>query len=282
MSYQNITVVITTFHSETKIVSCLRTINSEINVVIIENSDNSKFKEKIEKNFANVKCHLAGENLGYAKGNNLGLSKVGTKFALILNPDALLDSNAINNFLITAKKNPDFSIIGPLVQEEFNAKEINNNPNPSIKETSSVKGFAMFFNMEQFKNVGFFDNEIFIYLEEIDLCKKIKKLGKKIFLDPSIKISHGGGSSHDQDINYEMELSRNWHWMWSSFYFHKKHNSYHSAFIKFLPKLLSSFFKIIFYKITFSKKNSLIYSQRFSGLYNAMLGKKSWYRPKIT
>ena len=37
-------------------------------------------------------------------------------------------------------------------QEEFNAKEINNNPNPSIKETSSVKGFAMFFNMEQFKN----------------------------------------------------------------------------------------------------------------------------------
>ena len=281
MSNQNITVVITTFRSDTKIVGCLETINSEINVVIIENSNNPKFKEMIEKKFRNVKCHLAGENLGYAKGNNFGLSKVKTKFALILNPDALLDVNAINNFFITAKKNSNFSIIGPLIQEESNLKNEDNHQTYTLKETSSVKGFAMFLNMEQFKEIGFFDEKFFIYLEEIDLCKRLKKLGKKIFLDSSIKILHSGGSSHDIEVNYEMELSRNWHWMWSSFYFYKKHNGYNFSLIKFLPKLFSSLLKTIFYKLIFSKNKSSIYYQRFSGLFNSMVGKKSWYRPKV-
>ena len=47
---------------------------------------------------------LAGENLGYAKGNNLGLSKVETTYALILNPDATIEGKSINNFLDSAKK----------------------------------------------------------------------------------------------------------------------------------------------------------------------------------
>ena len=39
----------------------------------------------------------------------------------------------------------------------------------------NVKGFAMFLNMEEFKDIGFFDKNFFIYFEEIDLCKRLKK-----------------------------------------------------------------------------------------------------------
>ena len=98
MQHHDITVVITTFRSDTKIISCLDSINSKYKVLIVENSNNTDFKNKVEKRFSNVECILAGENLGYAKGNNLGLSKVKTKYSLILNPDAILDSQAINNF----------------------------------------------------------------------------------------------------------------------------------------------------------------------------------------
>ena len=105
MTYHDITVVITTFRSEIKIISCLESINSELQVIVVENSNNTDFKKNIENKFRNVKCILSGENLGYAKGNNLGLSKVKTKYALIINPDAVLEKNAINNFLITANKN---------------------------------------------------------------------------------------------------------------------------------------------------------------------------------
>ena len=69
----------------------------------------------------------------------------------------------------------------------------------------------MFLNLQQFQKIGFFDENFFIYFEEIDLCKRLKNNNKKIYLDFGIEIEHIGGSSHNKQINYEMELSRNWH-----------------------------------------------------------------------
>ena len=91
MSYDKITVVINTFNSEDKIRQCLNSIDSRVHIIIIENSNNSSFKDEIEKEYSNVNCFLTGRNLGYAKGNNLGLSKVKSDYALILNPDAFLE-----------------------------------------------------------------------------------------------------------------------------------------------------------------------------------------------
>ncbi|MDC0472361.1 glycosyltransferase family 2 protein [Pelagibacteraceae bacterium] len=280
MSYHEITVVITSFRSETKIIDCLNSINPEVKVLIIENSNNKDFKKDVEKKYPNTQCFLSNENLGYAKGNNFGLSKVKSKYALIINPDAILEKDAIDNFLLSAKRNKDFAIIGPYVQKD-DYPEGNNKKEQKLKNVSSVKGFAMFFNMSQFEKIGFFDEKFFIYLEEIDLCRRVKNINKNIILDPSIKIKHAGGTSHDDKIDHEMELSRNWHWMWSTFYYNKKYNGYFIALIKVLPKLISSIFKMLFYSIIFNKIKKKIYFQRFSGLINSILGKKSWYRPKV-
>ena len=281
MSYHDITVVITTFKSESKIYDCLNSINPSVKIIVIENSNNLKFKEKLEIEYPNLKCYLAGENLGYAKGNNFGLAKVQSKFALIINPDARLGDSALENFFKSCKAKQDFAIISPFIQER-NDNNINNQlEKKDLVEVDNVKGFAMFLNIEQFKDVGYFDDNFFIYFEEIDLCRRIKKKKKKIYLDPSIKIFHAGGQSHDVDINFEMELSRNWHWMWSTFYYHKKYKGYLIALIMVFPKLISAFFKTIFYTFTFSKEKKLIYFQRASGLTNAILCKKSWYRPKV-
>jgi GT2 family glycosyltransferase len=112
------------------------------------------------------------------------------------------------------------------------------------------------------------------------LCRRIKRLNKKIYLDPTINIKHIGGSSHNKSIDFEMELSRNWHWMWSSFYYHKKYNGYIHALFKVSKKLVSASTKFIIYSILFNNKKK-IYYQRMSGLFNSIIGKKSWYRPKV-
>ena len=197
-----ITVVINTFNSEDKIISCLKSIPSNIKIIVIENSNNTNFKNKLESKFKNLKCFLTGQNLGYAKGNNFGLSKVKSDFALILNPDATLGSNTIENFLKCAEKVKDFSIIGPAVQDEFKSK--NKKVEEEIFEVDYLKGFAMFLNMKEFKDIGFFDENFFIYFEEIDLCKRLKSKNKKIYLIKSITIQHAGGSSHNDSIKYEM------------------------------------------------------------------------------
>ena len=111
MKFEDLTIIINTFKSDEQINYCLESIDKFIKVIIIENSNNVSFKEKIENQYKNVTCYLSNENLGYAKGNNLGISKVKTKYALILNPDALLSQNAIENFFISAKKSSDFAIM---------------------------------------------------------------------------------------------------------------------------------------------------------------------------
>ncbi len=281
MSIKDITIVIASFKSEKKIKNCLNSIDKQAKVLVIENSNNLSFKENLEKEFSNVECVLAGANIGYGSANNIGLKKVKTKYALILNPDATLHSSALENFIKATEKIYDFAIMAPYIQEEKDKFDKKNDlKNISPVEVGNVKGFAMFLNISEFREVGFFDENFFFYFEEIDLCKRLINHGKKIYLIPEIKIDHGGGFSHDQSINVEMELSRNWHWMWSTFNYHKKYKGFFVSFFIILPKMSSAIIKVLIYTLIFNKKKK-IYYQRLSGLINAIMGKSSWYRPKV-
>ena len=281
MSIEDLTVIITSFKSNDKIINCLKSINNQCKVIVVENSNDTKIKQMIESQFNNVNCILSGANLGYGKANNLGLKNVKTKYALILNPDATLEKSTLENFLILVKQNLDFAIIGPMEQEKSKSISLIDKKNDSLIKVENVKGFAMFLNLEQFEEVGFFDENFFIYFEEIDLCKRLSKLNKKIYLSSEIKINHLGAQSHDDSINKKMELSRNWHWMWSTFYYHRKYKGFIVAFIITFPKLFSAVIKMIIYSLLMKKYKSELYYQRFSGLLNAIMGKKSWYRPKV-
>ncbi len=280
MSNQNITVVIASFHSSEKIIECLNSIDQNIKVIVIENSNDQNLKKKIVSDYKNVEVILSESNLGYGCANNLGLLKVKTNYALIINPDVILKKNAITNFFLTVKKIPNFGIIAPISKNEkyqnFNLKLDN-----QLKEVENVKGFAMFLNMKSIKEVGFFDTNFFIYFEEIDLCKRLRSKNIKIYIDPSIETNHLGGASHNARLNTQMELSRNWHWMWSSFYFHKKHYGYVSAFLKILPKFFSSVIKFLYYSIMSNTLKKNIYRCRLQGIINSLLLKKSSYRPNI-
>ena len=280
MNDQDITVIITSFHSDEKIFNCIESINKDVKIIVVENSNDQELKEKIQSKYKNVDCILSKENLGYGAGNNLGLSKVLTNYALIVNPDVTLENDTIDNFFLTINSIKNFGIIAPISKDEIYTNfSIDNDKN--LKEVESVKGFAMFLSMNNLKEIKFFDENFFLYFEEIDLCKRIRKNDIKIYIDPSIKVNHLGGTSHNSEINKTMELSRNWHWMWSSFYYHKKHYGYFNAILKISPKLISSLIKFIFYLLIFQKFKSDIYKHRVFGIINSVLLKKSWYRPRI-
>ena len=277
MTNKDLTVVIATFNSETEIENCLESINQDYKVIIVENSNNTNFKNRLEKKFSNVECFLAGENLGYGKANNFGLEKVKTKYSLILNPDTKLAKNTLDNFLISSAKNDNFAIMAPINGQSFSQKF----NNEELVEVDNVKGFAMFLNMEKFSKIGFFDKNFFLYFEEIDLCRRIKNSNEKIFLNSTIEITHYGGRSVNQLHSYKIELTRNWHWMWSTFYYHKKYEGFFIALIRVSPKLFSAIFKSLFYSIFLNREKREIYFHRLSGLVNSILGKNSWQRPTL-
>ena len=276
MNLNDLTIIITAFKSDEKINSCLDSINKKVKVIIIENSGSQTLKKIIENKYFNVEYIISKENLGYAKANNLGLKKVKTKFALVLNPDTILNANALEEFLKSASNNPEFFLIGPWTnQSEFSNKE------KKLTEVKNLKGFAIFFNMKKFEEKIFFDENYFLYFEEIDLCRQISKKNGKIFLDPNIVIHHEGSKSVNQAYSLELEKNRNWHWMWSTFYYHKKYNNYFYALLIIAPKLFSALFKTIFYSLILNKQKRDIYYCRLSGTINSILGKKSWYRPSL-
>ena len=276
MEFKELTIVIVTYKSEDKISNCLKSIPKEIPVIVVENSNNDDFKKTLLNDFKNVNCILTGENKGYSKANNIGLKAAKTKYALVLNPDTKLDKEAISNFFDSIKLLKDFWLMGPandqMIEIDFGEYE--------YKEVNNLKGFAIFFNMSKFNN-KFFDENFFLFFEEIDLCKKVKQNNGKIYLNKNIIIKHEGASSVKQKDVLELEKNRNWHWMWSTFYFHKKYKGFFIAIFLILPKFLSALFKTLFYSLIFNKKKQAIYFCRLSGILNSIIGKKPWYRPAL-
>ena len=116
MSIKDITIVITSFRSDKIIRNCLNSIDRQYQVILVENSNNLELKKSVEREFSNVECILTGENFGYGKANNIGLKKVKTKYALILNPDTTLEASTLKNFFETTKQVPEFAVMAPYVQ----------------------------------------------------------------------------------------------------------------------------------------------------------------------
>ena len=274
MKNEDITFVITTFKSEKIIKDCLNTLPESSPKIIVENSGNEVMKVDLEKNYKNLECFIMSENLGYGRANNLGISKCKTNFAFILNPDAKLPQNSLREIL-NLLEGQDFCIASPIEAIEQSKKF----KKKKYLEVEFVRGFAMLLNLKKI-NFGLFDEKIFLYLEEIDLCKRAIKNKQKILL-LNIKIDHAGGFSHGDRTNLEMEKSRNWHWMWSKFYYNKKHFGFFFALIKTFPNLLSSIIKVVIYSIIKNDLKKNIYSMRLSGLIASYKNKDSYYRPLI-
>jgi len=273
ISFDQITFVITTFKSEKVIFDCLSELPSVSPKIIIENSGNNILKTNLENKFQNLECFIMNENIGYGKANNIGISKSKTNYIFIINPDTLFSKKNLDLFLSKLEKE-NFSIASVLEDHDKRENTFNGN---DVKEVNHVKGFAMLLNKENMFGKNF-DENFFLYLEEIDLCWNVKKSGGRIIL-VNIRIKHKGGRSHGNKEDLEIEKSRNWHWMWSKFYFFKKHYGFLIAFIKTFPIFLSSFFKYVFYFFTFNNKKKNIYKMRLLGLFNSYLLRRSFFRP---
>ena len=272
--YQDLEILTITYKSDHIIEKCLSNIDTNFKTTVIENSDNLSFKENIEKR-RNTKCILTKANLGFGSAFNIGAKFIKSKYIFHLNPDVSIDTKIIYKMYDVANEIKNLGIISP---SESTEKTFISEYNEKIyKEVDYVKGFVMLVNNLNCKNSGFFDENFFLYLEEIDLCKRLKSKNKKICLLPNIYVKHFAGQSHNPEFAEKMEIQRNWHYMWSLFYFNKKHNGYFIAYRITLGKFISAFFKTIFFFLH-NKKNYLIYKHRFLGLLNSYLNKKSKFR----
>jgi len=289
-----LTVVVLTYKTRRDILlNCLNSIDKKVNIKIIENSE--KFHNEVEflEKFPNLSIECTGKNLGFGGGNNYGFKKINTKFALALSPDTILNKNFFENLKTYLNSDLEFSILGVSFYEEDIKRTghlsygyfTKNIEEKSFKETlievDWIIGCAIIINLSKFKDKSVFDENIFIYFEDFDLCKSLTRNGKKILASKILYIKHIGDSSSISiipELKNESNKFRNWHWRWSEFYFYKKNYGYFYALRKCFFKLLKFLILMPYYKVIFDKFQFDRNKYSFLGLFNSIIGKKSSYR----
>jgi len=285
LSLNNLTFIIVTFKSDHVIHECIKSLPKDSNIIIIENSNSLEFKKKLEAKYSKINV-IVQENTGMGSANNKGIKLCKTDYAFVINPDVKFYESTMSELITLSSKYNDYSILAPISDDVKypNYKIMNKkikNDNPDFLNVDSVDGYAMLINKNKFSDNIYFDENFFLYLENDDLCLRKKKENNKIYVSKKAKVQHLGARSHSPIYEKEIEFSRNWHWMWSKFYFNKKHYSYSKAILIGLPALINSMIKLFYYFITHNKFKKKVYTMRFLGLINSMFGKKSWYRPQI-
>tara|TARA_Y100001970_G_C14120743_1_gene796132 strand:- start:31 stop:582 length:552 start_codon:yes stop_codon:yes gene_type:complete len=178
LNLEDITFIIVSYHSDNIIQNCLDTLPKNSKKIIIENSNNINLEKYLKNKYDNIEV-IVSSNIGMGAGNNIGLRACKTNYAYVLNPDTKLYNDTLTKLLDALNNVSDFTLASPLNDNEnfpnykklsFPIKKYQN-----ILSVNSIDGFSMLINLKKFKDQNFFDENFFLYLENDDLCLRVKK-----------------------------------------------------------------------------------------------------------
>lgn len=210
--------IIVTYKSANHLERCLqsilnRIINISKEIIIVSNDD-------VFFNFSEAKIIKTEKNIGFGGACNLGVKSASGEYLCFLNPDTEIISEDFIKIISEFKNNKKTGIIGPKlinengeIQEWSAGKEVNlldiigNNLKykrskeiwESMKKTECawVSGACLFIKKELFEKLNGFDENFFLYFEDIDLCKRARNLDHKVIYFPELIIKHFSGKSFD-------------------------------------------------------------------------------------
>ena len=178
-----------------------------------------------------------------------------------------------------------FGALGPRFLNVTEKSHKQSNIKKEIGEINSISGAAMFFETTIFDDIEGFDENFFLYFEETDYCKRAKKKGYKIYQINKAKVDHPKGENTGvvkaENLDEVKKLANlySWHFIWSKFYFYRKHYGFVLALLYFTPIIIRIKFRIIYYILKKDKESINKYKTRLSGLIDSISGKNSHLRP---
>ena len=281
---KDVSLILLTHKSKNLVIKYIKDLYGKLQIIIIDNSNDLELKKIIKEKYPLVNMHLI-ENNGYGAAINYGSKFVDTEYFLISNPDLKgINEESIEIFINASRKLQNkFSVLGPRYLNVDSRTLKQSKYDKDISEMRFLSGACMFFNKKKFDLIGGFDENIFLYFEENDFCKRSIKYDKNYQIN-SIKVYHDAGNSvslkNDIEIEDQREL-RSWHFVWSKFYYYRKNYGFLYALIFFMPIIIRTVLKIYYYKIKTDELNCTKYKIRWSGMISSIRGEKSFKRPKF-
>ena len=159
--------------------------------------------------------------------------EVKTAYGFCFSPDAVLVDDAMEQLVSTANSNPNAAMLGPFLQNTKGEQdlyvmgpgEITHSPLPRKPDGNFCTWFVMggfFLNrISAWHEIGGFDEQIFLYNEDVDLCLRATKAGRCLMVVPDAVVVHAGGQS--SAVTWRVRWRKDWHQTWSRLYLMTKH-----------------------------------------------------------
>ena len=242
----------------------------KIEIIIVDNASNDGSVESIrgfikKNNYLNSIILESKENGGFGKGNNLGVKSAKGEFLLFLNNDTTTEDNGILQMAKYLKEHADISILGGQLRNTDGSFQVSVgsfyslgkaillllgmqrfgvvDKNPVIiKQVEWVKGGLLMIKKEVFEDLNGFDENIFMYTEDMELCYRANLRGFKTYFYPDVAVlhaEHGSTSRTFAIVNIYKNL----------LYFYKKHRSYAEYLILKIILTIKAVFLIIVGKL---------------------------------
>ena len=216
--YEDITIVTVLYNSKKSAQSFFSNLEN-FSIIVVDNGRNEKVLDKI-KGYKNIKIISKNKNIGYGSAVNFAVKNVTTRFFLILNPDLKIDEKSIVNMYDILNQYSDCAIVAPVTRfskDFYGAFPERNIKNLTLKNALKsrdlllnseiesdicvdVAKWALLIKAEEFKNIGGFNEKLFIFWEEIDLCRRFRSRKLSVIVTPKSSVEHNQEKSSDSDF----------------------------------------------------------------------------------
>jgi len=203
--------------------------NFSLEIIVVDNASDDGSVEMIKDKFPEIILIENKSNLGFGKANNQGLKIAKGKFILLINPDTLVAEDTFVKMIDFFNANPDTGMAGCKILNpdgtlqlacrrsfpgpwtaftkvtglstlfpksklfaKYNLTYLDEN---QTYEVDAISGSFMMLRKEVYEKVGGFDEQFFMYGEDLDLCYRIQKAGYKIYYVHTTQIIHYKGES---------------------------------------------------------------------------------------
>jgi hypothetical protein len=272
----NLSIIIVSWNTKKITEDCLDSINRSLTnskikyeIIVVDNDSRDGSAETLQRLSINKDNHLnyfqSGSNLGFGRGNNFGVKKAKGKYILLLNTDMIVLNRSIEklyDFYIENEERVHF-LGAKLLNRDLTAQSsvarfftlpvvfaslllkgdywgLTRSSPDKFCQVDWISGACIMTTKKHYDRLGGFDENIFMYMEEVDLLYRAKKLGLNTFFYPKSQIIHLGSASSNGKTFPILQVYKGF------LFFYKKH---YSKFGLFILRLILKFKALIAYLI---------------------------------
>jgi GT2 family glycosyltransferase len=233
----DLSIVIVSWNVRDLLHACLRALERDrrtvdMEVIVVDGGSGDGSANMVSQTFHWVDLIALDENVGFPRGNNIGLARADGRYVMLLNPDAETLPGALGRMVRFMDEHPDVGAVGPQLLNPDHSVQSSRRRFPTLRtafvestwlqpyapaqalrhyyaldlpdnataDVDWVVGAALAVRGEVLSEVGNLDEGYFMYSEELDWCRRIKDAGWRVIYYPAAQIVHHVGKSSEQAV----------------------------------------------------------------------------------